>query len=116
MEENCGQLLDDRDIQSLLAGIREQHGIEQHDLHIYVKGHWVFERFLLPVLDYQFQQLRNRFLTEADPAETRNLFGHTPAEASAKIKGIAEARYIDSVYTRVHPINNIFDDLQRHTW
>ncbi len=120
LENNYGKLLDENVKQEMLVEFKTEYGIEEQDLFLYFKGHWVFEEFLIPIAQYQFFYLKNAFLKEAEndlrKRQINNQFGETAAESNIKIKTIVEKIHEIAIHHKTSPINKIWEDLLKTTW
>ncbi len=120
LEKNYGKLIDKNAKQEMIDDFKARYNIEEHDLFLYFKGHWVFEEFLLPIAKYQFAYLKNYFLLNAEndlkKSQINNNFGVTEAESNIKIKTIIEKIYEIAVHHKTPPINKIWQDLQKTPW
>lgn len=122
LENNYGKLIDENTKQEMLDKFKTQYGIEEQDLFLYFKGHWIFEEFLIPIAQYQFWYLKEEFLSILPPSidkksheeavrRINNQFGETEAESNIKIKTIVEKIHEIAIHHKISPINKIWEDL-----
>ncbi len=124
--QGFGQLLDETEKQKKIAQLKSSHNIDENDLFLYFKGHWVFEEFLLPIVNYQFWYLKEKALQNAKTKtdkeqeiakkQINNQFGETVLETTTKIKTIVEQIYKDSIHSKISPIDKIYQDLESTSW
>jgi len=120
LEKNYGKLIDENEKQKMLDDFRTLYGIEEQDLFLYFKGHWVFEEFLLPIAQYQFLYLKKEFMKNAENEvkknQINNQFGATEAESIAKIKTIVEKIHESVIHHKISPLDKLWQDLEKTKW
>ncbi len=120
LEHSYGKLIDENSKQEMLAEFKTQYGIEEQELFLYFKGHWVFDEFLVPIVQYHFWYLKNEFFKKAEndlrKNQINNQFGETEAESNIKIKTIVEKIHEIAIHHKTPLINKIWHDLMKTTF